>query len=107
MLRFGMSSIDLLSTWSCYCVMQYRVKHYLKIYATFDCAAQHRNILRLDIAVCYASGMARKQCAQTDKALKLVAKGMSYYKAAAKAGISPSTLYRALPKAQKPVEAIP
>ena len=40
--------------------------------------------------------MAAKQSSDTDKALKLVEKGMTPYAAAKKVGIALSTIYRAL-----------
>jgi hypothetical protein len=39
--------------------------------------------------------------AATEKALKLIAKGMNPYAAALKAGIAPSTIYRVLAKKRK------
>lgn len=40
--------------------------------------------------------MSGKQSADTDKALKLIAKGMTPYRAAKKVGIALSTIYRAI-----------
>lgn len=42
--------------------------------------------------------MSGRPSAATEKALALVAKGMAPFAAAKKAGISPSTIYRALAK---------
>ena len=42
--------------------------------------------------------MGAKQSSQTKRGIKLIKEGMSYYAAAKKVGVSPSTLYRALPK---------
>lgn len=42
--------------------------------------------------------MSGRPSAKTEKALKLVAKGMPPYRAAKKCGIQPSTIYRALAK---------
>lgn len=46
--------------------------------------------------------MAGRQSAATEQALKLVKQGLAPYAAAKKAGISPSTIYRALAKLKKP-----
>lgn len=45
--------------------------------------------------------MSGRPSAATEKALALVAKGVPPYRAAKKAGIDPSTIYRALAKQQK------
>ena len=45
--------------------------------------------------------MAARQSAATDKALALVAKGLTPYAAAKKIGIALSTIYRALKRARK------
>lgn len=45
--------------------------------------------------------MSARQSAAVDKALKLVAKGMTPYAAAKKVGIALSTIYRALLRAAK------
>lgn len=42
--------------------------------------------------------MSGRPSAATERALKLVAKGMPPYRAAKKEGIDPSTIYRALAK---------
>ena len=45
--------------------------------------------------------MSGRPSAATEKALKLVEKGVPPYRAAKKAGIQPSTIYRALAKLKK------
>lgn len=45
--------------------------------------------------------MSGRPSAATEHALKLIAKGMPPYRAAKKAGIDPSTIYRALAKKKK------
>jgi|GEM_PF-5074340 len=45
--------------------------------------------------------MSGRPSAATEKALKLVAKGLTPYAAAKKAGIALSTIYRALARQQK------
>jgi DNA-binding CsgD family transcriptional regulator len=45
--------------------------------------------------------MSGRPSAATEQALKLVAKGLAPYAAAKKAGIQPSTIYRALAKLKK------
>ena len=42
--------------------------------------------------------MGAKQSSQTKRGIKLIKEGISYYAAAKKVGVSPSTLYRVLPK---------
>ena len=44
--------------------------------------------------------MSARQSAAVDKALKLIAKGMTAYAAAKKTGIALSTIYRALKRSQ-------
>lgn len=44
--------------------------------------------------------MAARQSAEVERALKLVAKGMTAYAAAKKTGIALSTIYRALKRQQ-------
>lgn len=45
--------------------------------------------------------MSGKPSAATQRALKLIAKGMPPYRAAKKCGLDPSTIYRALAKQRK------
>ena len=45
--------------------------------------------------------MSGKRSAATERALKMVAKGVPPYRAAKKCGIQPSTIYRALAKMKK------
>lgn len=45
--------------------------------------------------------MSGRPSAATERALKLVAKGVAPYAAAKKAGVDPSTIYRALAKLRK------
>ena len=49
--------------------------------------------------------MGAKQSSQTKRGIKLVKEGMSYYAAAKKVGVSPSTLYRATGKEKLPGES--
>lgn len=49
--------------------------------------------------------MGAKQSSQTKRGIRLVKDGMSYYAAAKKVGVSPSTLYRAMPLL-KPLDII-
>lgn len=44
--------------------------------------------------------MTNRQAKKTDKALKLVAKGLTHEEAAKKAGVSPSTIWRAKQRAK-------
>ena len=45
--------------------------------------------------------MSGKRSAATERALKLVAKGVAPYRAALKCGIQPSTIYRVLAQIRK------